>query len=355
MWGTLTIRAACVLLSFSLGPVLAQPASPGPVPGAAPAPAGAPGLPTIEQLEQELAAGNHQDVMRQVAKLMALKGDAAAAYDRYDLFRLRGEAALRNKAMPMAADAFAQAAKATEDPLKQAAARANELLIRKSRQAGYIPRTAAPADPALDAGARPAAAQTRQPMPIIEPADRKTALAALLADEMAAAKPKIDAATKARNLPPVIEAIKVVGDLRAIETAAHGKGEQTRALAGELGGHAHELIAQALEPMKKRTEEYWQQGSRQQVRAPRGGIGREVQYGMMGLTSVEQNALKEIIVTCEKILPVASELAAVTENKDLAADAQEAKQLHARASEVLNFDYPNAGRYTKPPQQPGVR
>jgi hypothetical protein len=83
---------------------------------------------------------------------------------------------------------------------------------------------------------------------------------------------------------------------------------------------------------------------------------REKLYGMVGLTSVEANDLKAIIATCEKIQPVASELASVTDRAELIADVQDAKQLHARALEVLHFDYPNEGRYNKPPpNQPGAR
>jgi hypothetical protein len=88
---------------------------------------------------------------------------------------------------------------------------------------------------------------------------------------------------------------------------------------------------------------------------------------MLGLTSPEQNMLKDVIATCEKIVPVATELARVTERGELDADAAEAKEIHARATEVLTFDYPNEGRYNKTPttpqqqqqqqqpRQPGVR
>jgi hypothetical protein len=73
---------------------------------------------------------------------------------------------------------------------------------------------------------------------------------------------------------------------------------------------------------------------------------------LWGLTSIEQNDLKSIIATCEKIQPVASELATVTERPELTADAQAAEKLHARATEVLTYDYPNAGRYNKDPKRP---
>ena len=78
---------------------------------------------------------------------------------------------------------------------------------------------------------------------------------------------------------------------------------------------------------------------------------------MWGLTSAEQNDLKNVIATCEKVQPVANELATVTERAELIADAQMAQKLHARATEVLKFDYPNSGRYNKTPtsKTPGAR
>ena len=133
-------------------------------------------LPTIEQLKQSLQANKPQEVLSGVAKILAIRGEAAKAYDRYELFSLRGEAYLRNKAMPPAAEAFVNAAKETTDPQKQASARANEILIRKSKATGYLPKPA-PRTPGA------AATKPSGPMPIVEPADRKEAMVALFTDE----------------------------------------------------------------------------------------------------------------------------------------------------------------------------
>lgn len=341
----------------------AAPAAPA-RPPAAPGPAGDV-LPTSEQLQQQLNEGKHQEVLRQVAKLLAIRGERAKMYDRYELFVLRGEAALRGKAIPMAAEAFAQAAQATEDADKQAVARGTEILIRRSKPPGYVPKTAgatggaagaAPGAGAnVNAAARAPRAQPNQPIPLIEQADRKRAMAALLVDEMAAAGPKIKAATQARGLPPVVDAIKTVADLRAIEIAATGTSDQTKAISGELGAHAHRLMSGALASMSAHVEECWSSASQVEYRVDRTGVMQEKLYGMLGLASAEQNALKETIATCEKIQPIASELAAVTGRAELIADAQEAAKLHARAIEVLNFDYPNEGRYNKRPKRAGAR
>jgi hypothetical protein len=345
------IRFAIVLLLTMSTRVVAAPA-PAPVPPAAPAGQATPpadaSLPSVDQLKQQLAEGKHQDVLKQVAKLLLLKGEAAKAYDRYELFSLRGEAALRAKQPTVAADAFAQAAKATDDPVNQATARGTELLIRRSKPLGYVPRTA-PAG--ADAKAKPAT--PAQPIPFIEPDGRKAALTALLADERAVVEPKVRAATKAEGLAPVIDAIKGAADLRAIEVAASGSSEQTKSLVGDLGEHAHRLISAALGKMKVRTEDCWAQGSRHREYVLSNGF-RQREYGMVGLTSTEQNDLKSIITTCQQVEPVAGELATVTGRAELIADMKDATQLLARATEVLKYDYPNAGRYNQPTNVPGA-
>ena len=330
--------------------------------GAAAAAAPAGDLPTIEQLKAQLAEGKHAEVLKQVAKLLGLRGEHAKAYDRYELLCQRGEAALRGKANSMAIEAFGQAARATTtDPQKQAVARATEVLIRRAKPLGYVPRVApqvARPQGKVDAAAAPAArAPGPQPIPIIEEADRKRAFAALFADEYATVEPKVKAATKSNGLPPVIDAIKSIGDLRAIEMAATGSSDKTKAITADLGAHAHQLISGTLRPMSSRVEECWASASRDTVAEGSDG-NRYRRPGMWGLTSAEQNDLKAIIATCEKVQPVAGELAQVTERAELIADAQQAQKLHARAVEVLTFDYPNSGRYNKQPQKtqsPGAR
>src|SRR5688572_10394377 len=162
--------ALCVLLLAST--LAAQPA--------------ATALPTMEQLQQQLDS-NPQEALRGIARLLAIKGPAAQQYDRYELMMLRGEASLRTKAMPAAADAFAAAAKETTAPAKQAAAKANEILTRRSKQTGYVP-TRASTRPT--AGVKPG-----QPMPILQPEDRKAAMNALLADALVTLAPRVKTAT----------------------------------------------------------------------------------------------------------------------------------------------------------------
>jgi hypothetical protein len=299
-------------------------------------------LPTVDQLKAQLES-NPQEVLRNVARMLALKGAAAQQYDRYELLMLRGEAHLRGKAMPPAAQAFADAARETTDPAKKATARANEILMRRSKIGGYTPKPQRPS-------AKPASTKPFPPLiPIIKEEDRKLAMEALFADEMAVAEPKLKAADNATALPPIIEAIKVAVDLGAVEQFATGGANQTKQLTANLAKRSHFLIDKALDDMNKRTEHCWQIASQRSYSLDR-SRNQYDNAGMVGLTSVQQNELKNVIATTEKIAPVATELAAVTGGAELTADATTAQKLHERAKEVLAYDYPNSGRYNKQPQ-----
>ena len=70
---------------------------------------------------------------------------------------------------------------------------------------------------------------------------------------------------------------------------------------------------------------------------------------MHGMSSTESGDLKGVMATCEKIAPTAQDFAAATANTGLQADADQAQKLYARAKEVLEYNYPNSGRYQMTP------
>src|SRR4051812_40079846 len=158
--------------------------------------------PSVEQLKALLAQQKYQDVIRGVARNLALKGPAAQSVDRYAMLMLRGEAYLRTRAVPPAVEAFAAAEKETTDASKRDLARANQILLKKSKPQGYLPRPSPTSKPAA--------------IPIAEEADRKAAWAALLNDELTAAAPKVKAATAGNSLNPIIDVARTLGDLHAV-------------------------------------------------------------------------------------------------------------------------------------------
>ena len=68
-------------------------------------------LPTRTEMREAFDAGDYPRTLQQVARALAVKGDAARDYDRYDLLILKAEAHLRLKNTAAAAAAFDEAAK----------------------------------------------------------------------------------------------------------------------------------------------------------------------------------------------------------------------------------------------------
>jgi hypothetical protein len=323
-------------------PAQATPAAP----AAPPAPAGAAvdtgSAPSMDQLIDLLNQQKYQDLLKGVTKALALRGAASQPYNRADLLMLRGEAYLHLKQNSQAADSFAQAAKAaSDDPDKSAIAQATDLLIKRSKPTGYLPRTAS-TQPAVKQGT---------PLPIIDKEERKIAFAALLDDELTAAAPKVKAATNGNSLMPVIEAARVMIDLRSIEIAAGEGDAKTKSIAERLGQRAHTLIDGALKSMNTRVEQVWSSASTSYSTQSQTTLRTRV-YGMKGMTSVESGDLKNVIATCEKIVPVANDLSTVTGGTELSGDATEAQRLLKRAHEVLEYDYNNEGRDPRKSQEP---
>jgi hypothetical protein len=206
------------------------------------------------------------------------------------------------------------------------------------------------------AGAAMAPPKAGTPIPILDESSRKQAFAALFNDELTTAQPKLKSAAGATSLNPIIELARTLGELRAIEMEAYGSAEQTKQHGAGLGERAHKMVEHAMNGMDKEVEEIWDDASRSRVNTNLRTGSRERQYGLHGLDSTQVNALKGIISTTEKLVPVARDLGAVTGDALLQSDAQAAQKLYDRATEVLKYDYANEGRDTSrsqpQPRQP---
>src|SRR4051812_7735182 len=65
--------------------------------------------PTMAQVRESFAAGQYQPTLRSIADCLALKGQAAEGYDRYELLTLKGECLIQLKSAAYAANAFEDA------------------------------------------------------------------------------------------------------------------------------------------------------------------------------------------------------------------------------------------------------
>jgi len=282
-------------------------------------------LPTIDQLKEQLNAGKTAEAMKGINRLVALKGPAAAAYDKYELYMLRGEADIRMKAMIPAAEAFAAAQKETNDDKKKLTARANEILARQSKPTGYVPRTPSTRATTRQAGAKPGA-----PLPIVDADSRKVAFGALFDDAMTQIHPKIAMAKNAKSLAPLVDVIKQLSDLKAIELAAEDSDQQAKQVGAELTTHAHELLADAVKSMSDRVDAIARNAAQQQMVTDPQTNMRVLQP--VGPTYQEDKDLTSIVDTCQKIEQFAKDMA--DQGNQLQQDGTEARAVITRANAV---------------------
>lgn len=358
-----TLPAAVVLLLSASVAIAQVPPKPSARPGAGPganAPAARPGAeppPSAEEIKQLASEGKHREALQKLSRALALKGDAAAAYDRHELLRLKAEAHLNIKDTAAAASAFAAAAKEAPDDTARAEDKAAELVVKRSRNLQYTPR------PAKKGG-------KAEPINIADPESRKEAYAALLEEEMAAAAPMLKSAARAKSLPPIVEGLKRIGDLRMLELAATGADAEASKLVEDVAGRAHDLMADAVKDMAGLVDAIEMSANEVQRTAVAGhspASGRTMLYPSArrrGLTSRDAQDLKRTINDLKKLVPTARELAEALgeENgKQFEKVADDGETVGNKAHQVLTTDYGNDTRQEglrrpmEVPRQEGLR
>lgn len=213
-WGCIVLAVVCLLTTNAPADVAAE----------------------VKKIEDAYAAGQYRPALEGIAGLMpGLQSDDDKA-TRYQLLMIKGESLLRTDNRMLAVSAFEAATKNAVDARALAVARANALLVRASPDNKYTPKTG----------------ENKTPIDILDPAARKNAFLALRADMLAHVKGKINAATEADSLPPIIEAVNPLLDLGYLEYAADGAATQTKEMLQGLGERARGLINRAFTRMSTR-------------------------------------------------------------------------------------------------------
>jgi hypothetical protein len=257
--------------------------------------------PSVADLRKLLDDGKPADVLKHVSRLLSLRGKAAQPYDRSELLTLKGEAHLRLRASDAAAQAFHQAAEATDDREKQATARATEQLIRRSRNLAYTPRK-------VPKGGRP------DPIDLLDPDQRRAALQAMFADDFADVAPKVAAAKDAKTLPPRLKAIQAVRELATIELAATGSADQVNGIVEDLKRGTKDLMDRVMERTTKRVDQITAMANDvERVRQVVPGIGGysdvQISERRRGLRRQDVGDLKQLADACDEVKAGAKALA----------------------------------------------
>jgi hypothetical protein len=293
-------------------------------------------LPTVEQIEKLLQSGEAADALKQVNRLLTLRGKAAEAYDKYELLTLKGEAHLRLKANDAAAVSFRQAAAETEDRQKKALARATEQLIRRSRNLAYAPKKVAKGDKA-------------EPIDVVDPDSRHKALSALFVDDVTPMLPKIEAAKAANSVAPMIKAMAVARDMEYLELAANGSSDQISGIVEGLKEQGKSMLSKVLEKATKRVDRITSLANdtehvRQVVPLGSGGYRTVVVDKRRGVQHDDVAELKGIIDGCDEIVAQAKALGQSTEKgasetEDLVDAAADLKVHVQRMLRVHDIEY----------------
>lgn len=291
-------------------------------------------LPTVEEIQALFDKGEFNETLKQLSRLLSLKGKAAQGMDRYTLLMLRGESHLRLKANSAATKALAEAAKAAPDDEAKAKARALSILIKRSKNLQFTPKVAA--------GGKAAASA----IDITDLERRPDAFSALYEGERAAMKPALTAADKAKTLPPIAKAMKAAAELRDLELAATGKDDETARALDRLVQRAAKLMAKGLDDAARRTEAIAHRANQLiEVTEPTNN-GTRRRTLRRGLDSDESRELKNIVETCRKVFESSKELAEGFGREDdieRFTDLQEqAEDVGRRAQDVRLDDYSNA-------------
>ncbi len=284
------------------------------------------GLATLPELRAMLGRGENLEVIQQTARVLALKGAAAEPYPRAEVWALKAEAHLRMKSPAPATEAFAQAAKAASGAERQRY-QAQEFLMRRSRSGTFVPKSSE---------GKPA-----EPIDVIDPEKRKEAASALLADELAALRPKLESAKKATTLAPLMQAAKGVGDLRAVEMYATGAGAETTKIADEIADLAIERVKASMDAAHDQCDAIFKQAmTLVKVERTVGG-GNYLVTEHAGLTSVDIKELKRIAAATMAVPEPMRQLARDLgeEESRVAPAIQAAEKTAKRADFIYNYRY----------------
>lgn len=289
------------------------------------APAAKEALPSEGDIRRAFDAADYKGALQMLSRVLNLRGEAGAAYDKHAMWMLKGESHLRLKQLKPAGEAFAAAARQTDDPVQAATARATRKLIAGAKAFKITRRT-------------PAKGAKLKTADLLDPEQRPAALTILYEDERALTRPKVEAALRARTLPPIAEALQMAQGLHDLELAATGGAADLSALRTDLADRATKLMGKELDRLSKDVEAIRGSAARPVERRHRrttiygggyGGSSDTITSRPLGLRGDDVEDLRAIIEACRRIIDAAESLADAS-----GVDGERATEVIDRATDV---------------------
>lgn len=299
-------------------------------PTAAPTQAKSEALPSPDDVKKLIDDGNAGEAIKQIARLLSLRGKAAEGYDKYELLTLKADAHLRVRAGAAAAAAMRQAGDVAVAPEKKAYCRAMEELIRRSKNLAYTPRRKDKDGP------KP------EPVDLVDPESRRRALAQMFTDEMAERLPQAEAAKANKSgtgVGPVIKTMASLREAEYLELAVNGSTDQISGMVEELKTSGKDILTKAVERAGKKVDRIAALANdtvpdRQVFPSRRGGYRAVTIQRRRGIQEEDIPELKKVADGCDEIVAQAQALqqasGAAEEEFEEVIDAAEDLRVHVQ-------------------------
>lgn len=284
----------------------------------------------MDELKKLFEQGKYPELLKQLPRVLVLKGKAADPYNRYELLMLKFETHMHLKAMQPALFTLAEAQDVTDDVKKVAYCKSVVLLIKRSKNFAY----------------QPGALKKEKPptIDIVERTSRQKALQAFLADEMAVIGPKVEKAMDGRSIAGIAEAVTALQGFDQLELAADG-GEESKKMVSELRSRGLQLMAKTVLRLSTRTDEIAKNANelvRMRVTVPTiNGLTEQIRYRKRGIEESDRRELIDTVKTADQIAPNARGLVQATGGKvkDVEDLITAVEELRRKADKALNTDY----------------
>jgi hypothetical protein len=227
--------------------------------------------------------------------VLQVDGPAAEKIKRGELFLVKAEAHVQLRQQEPAIAAFESAERDATDLDQRRLARANAALLKRSPNFTFTAPPVASVKPGEGHAPPPATYN------LVSAAERKAAFAALFEHEWSQVQPRVEAMHGATGLEPVVEAIKLVQNVAPFELAATGDTPKCTEAMKASSETARNRIDQWLDENDKRVQQI-----DKSAHALEGGRRRLHRRGLSGDQSQE---LRDVIATCETLIPATDELA----------------------------------------------
>jgi hypothetical protein len=310
------------------------PAQPAPVP---PAPVVKPAVapatqPSVDAVQAAIDSKDYSTAIKLAAKVLALKGPAAAGISRFQVLMMKGDAQAGMKSISTAVMTYKSAMKETKDVKEIALARWTAELFRTAGSTTYTPKMIAVGVP------------KRGPFDLMVPEQRKEAFGALLDDNLSALDPKIKTATVSQSLPQIWPVLQQVIDLAALDEIANGSDDKTNTVASSLLDHSRNLLSNALKENWARLGDIDSHANQTTTVPTQAYVNNTLITQTVtkknGLSDSNKTELNNMITTAQKIRDAAGVFMNVAKTDQGWTTIQsDADRVASKASDVLNADY----------------